>query len=186
MRQTVVIAVLISWAALTGCVCRSIAPGHSPESVLLVWVLMMVSPFLLRPLAWAERRLRPQLTVVVRRRQRSWIHLAPWQRTVGLTPEEVTAFWSSLLASAEPELRKGRTTIISSHLLSGCRARRLLSHLRDNGLSIHSRQFSVPFTPRARAVMQLEILFRQWRWRIPARTRWPVMVLTLKSSAPGE
>jgi len=112
------------------------------------------------------------------------VHLAPWQPTTDLTPARVCLFWQSVNASTCQALETHRTVIISSHLLTGIRARRLLAHTTEYGLTVRSRIYQIPFTPWKRALMQLEILFRQWRWRSVFRTTWPVLVLRRKSSGP--
>ncbi len=105
----------------------------------------------------------------------------PWQPTTDLTPERVNHFWQSVNASTCLALEKHHTVIISSHLLTGNRARRLLACIEENGLTVQQRTYRIPFTPAMRALMQLEILFRQWRWRTDFRTYWPVLILRSKT-----
>lgn len=150
----------------------------------LVWVLLLCLPFLLRPLAWAERQFRPAMTLIRHRRRRAWVHLAPWQPTTNLTPERVHQFWQSVSVSTCLALEKHHTVIISSHLLTGNRARRLLACIEENGLTVQQRTYRIPFTATMRALMQLEILFRQWRWCTDFRTYWPVLILRSKTFLP--
>lgn len=117
------------------------------------------------------------------RRKRITVHLSPCQPTVGLTRERVSWFWSGVNEAAESALQEGKTVVIASHLLTPVRTARLRAYLTARGCSYCSRLTSVPFSDSARALMQLEILFRQWRWRCPSRSEWPVMLLR-KSSEP--
>jgi hypothetical protein len=145
----------------------------------LVWVLLSGLPFLLRPLAWAERRFRPKMTLISQHGKRAWVHL-PWQPTTDLTPSRVCLFWQNVNASTCQALETHRTVIISSHLLTGIRARRLLATPRN--MDSRSAAVFIRFLYSwKRALMQLEILFRQWRWRTDFRRDWPVLVLRRKS-----
>lgn len=180
MQQTYVFSVLLLWLALSGAMGLSFSPDGTRGGFYLVWVLLFCLPFLLRPLAWAERQFWPSMTLISRRRRRAWVHLAPWQPTTNLTPARVRLFWQGVNESTLQALQKHRTVIISSHLLKGFRARRVLACIGESGLTVHSRTYLIPFTPAKRALMQLEILFRQWRWRMDFRRDWPVLVLRRK------
>lgn len=178
MQQLIVVAFLLFWLALSGAVSH-LYTAQTPGGWLYLtwWLLIFTLPFLLRPAGRAERWFRPELTLISHCRKRARVHLAPCQPTAGLTPERVSAFWCSVNTSTCRALTENRTVIIASHLLTARRARRLLAHLEEHGFHVRYRVFSVPFTPALRAVMQLEILFRQWRWLRPSRTDWPVMVI---------
>jgi hypothetical protein len=71
----------------------------------------------------------------------------PWQPTTDLTPSRVCLFWQNVNASTCQALETHRTVIISSHLLTGIRARRLLAHTTEYGLTVRSRIYQIPFTP---------------------------------------
>lgn len=180
MQQRIVFFVLFSWLTLCGAASLTLTNGDDVQ-FWLAWTLMSALPFLLRPLGVAERLLRPGLTLVSCRRGRACVHLAPWHPTVGLKAFRVNAFWQAVCVSTCVALRHNDTVIVSSHLLTTSRVRRLQGGLTDCGQPFRCRVFSVPFTPSARAVMQLEILFRQWRWRSAFRNAWPVMVIRRKS-----
>lgn len=182
MQQMIVLITLISWLILSNQLSSSFTSGCSHGVFFTVWVLTACIPFLLNPLASAERKFRPALTLISHRRARGWVHLAPWQPTTNLTQKKVDQFWNSVNTSARQALMTHKTVIISSHLLTGVRARRVMVHLEKSGLDVRCRVFSIPFTPAKKAVMQLEILFRQWRWRSNFRDDWPVLVLQRKSS----
>ncbi|EHX8394613.1 hypothetical protein K3356_001109 [Salmonella enterica subsp. enterica serovar Idikan] len=181
MQQSLVFSFFMLWIALTGTMSLSFIPDGTRTGFYLVWGLLSGLPFLLRPFAWAERQFRPAMTITRHRRRRAWVHLAPWQPTTDLTPARVRLFWQSVNTSTCQALEKNRTVIISSHLLTGFRARRVLACLGESGLTVHRRTYHIPFTPAKRALMQLEILFRQWRWRTDFRRDWPVLVLRRKS-----
>ncbi|UWS28906.1 hypothetical protein [Erwinia pyrifoliae] len=183
MQQAIIVAFFIIWLGISAGV--SILYTSGTGWLLLVWPLILSMPFLLRPLGWLERQFRPNLSLISRRKGRAYVHLSPWQPTVRLSAQQIRAFWSSVNRSTCEALQKNRTVIVSSHLLTTNRATRLKAHLAESGRHFRCRAFSVPFTPAARAVMQLEILFRQWRWRSPARKVWPVMVIRKKSSGTG-
>ena len=174
----------MTWLALCGTMSLSFTLQGTSTGFYLVWGLLFCLPFLLRPLAWAERQLRPAMTLIRHRRSRAWVHLAPWQPTTDLTPERVHQFWQSVKALTREALEKHHIVIISSHLLTDSRARRVLACIAEGGLTVHHRTYRIPFTPAMRALMQLEILFRQWRWRTEFRSDWPVLVLRRKSSGP--
>jgi hypothetical protein len=181
MQQSFVFSFFMLWMTLSGAMSLSFTPDGTRTGFYLVWALLFILPFFLRPLAWAERQFRPAMTLILYRRKRAWVHLAPWQPTTDLTPARVCLFWQSVNASTCQALEKHRTVIISSHLLTGFRARRVLACIDESGLTVHSRTYRIPFTPAKRALMQLEILFRQWRWRTDFRRDWPVLVLRRKS-----
>lgn len=185
MQQACVFSFFLIWLGLSAALGLEIT-GSVCSGFYLVWVLLSGLPFLLRPLAWAERRFRPEMTLISQHGKRAWIHLAPWQPSTGLTPPRVCLFWQSVNASTCQALETYRTVIISSHLLTSKRALRVLAHTREYGLTVRSRIYQIPFTPWKKALMQLEILFRQWRWRSVFRTTWPVLVLRRKSSGPDK
>lgn len=180
MQQRLIILILVLWLALT--LAFSLLTPAGPGDVLTLWMLTAASPFLLRPLDWLMRQLwrRPCL---LSRKKRITVHLSPWQPTVGLTPERVSWFWSGVYEAAESALQEGKSVVIASHLLTPVRAARLRAYLTAQGWSYRSRLTRVPFRDAARALMQLEILFRQWRWRCPSRSEWPVMLLRKSSDA---
>ncbi|MBD8127715.1 pili assembly chaperone [Pantoea agglomerans] len=180
MQQRLVILTLILWLTLT--LAFSLLTPAGPGGVLTLWMLTAASPFMLRPLDCVTRQFyrRPCL---LSRKKRITVHLSPWQPTVGLTPERVSWFWSGVYEAAESALQEGKTVVIASHLLTPVRATRLRAYLTARGWSYHSRLTSVPFRDSARAMMQLEILLRQWRWRCPSRSEWPVMLLRKSSDA---
>ncbi len=184
MQQFYVWSALIMWLGLSGAMSLFFPTNNACFGFYLVWVLLFCLPFLLRPVAWAERQFSPKMTLIRCRRHRAWVHLAPWQPTTNLTPERVYHFWQDVNVSTWQTLKKRQTVIISSHLLTAIRARRLLLFIVESGLTVQSRTYHIPFTPAKRALMQLEILFRQWRWRTYFRTDWPVLVLRQKSSVP--
>jgi len=181
MQQSIVFSFFILWMILTGAMSLSFTLDGTRTWFYLVWALLFCLPFFLRPLAWTERQFRPSMTLIRHRRKRAWVHLAPWQPTTNLTPARVCLFWQSVNASTCQALEKHCTVIISSHLLTGFRAQRVLDCIKESGVIVHSRTYRIPFTPAKRALMQLEILFRQWRWRTDFRTTWPVMVICRKS-----
>ncbi|WP_414057518.1 hypothetical protein [Pantoea dispersa] len=184
MQQFFVLFFFMIWLALCGTMSLSFTLQGTSTGLYLVWVLLFCLPFLLRPLAWAERQLRPAMTLIRRRRSRAWVHLAPWQPTTDLTPERVHQFWQSVKASTRQALEKHHIVIISSHLLTDIRAHRVLACIAEGGLIVQHRTYRIPFTPAMKALMQLEILFRQWRWRTDFRSDWPVLVLRRKSCGP--
>ncbi|HDZ2453943.1 TPA: hypothetical protein RSR67_002760 [Klebsiella pneumoniae] len=184
MQQAFVFSVLLLWMGLSGAMSLSFTAGSTHIRFYLIWALLFCLPFLLRPFARAERQFRPAMTLVSHRRRRAWVHLAPWQPTTDLTSERVHQFWQSVNSSTRQALEKHRTVIISSHLLTGIRARRVLVCIAESGIAVHSRTYRTPFTPAKRALMQLEILFRQWRWRTDFRSDWSVLVLRSKSPEP--
>jgi len=169
MQQCLVALYLLLWLTLSGSI--SLFISSDSESFIPVWLLTALSPFLLRPLDWLTRQLLRK-PCMLSRRKRITVHLSPWQPTVGLTPERVSWFWSGVSESAEAALAEGKTVVVASHLLTPVRAARLRAYLTARGWSYRSRQTRVPFRDSARALMQLEILFRQWRWRRrPAKPR---------------
>ncbi|MBD8197354.1 pili assembly chaperone [Pantoea agglomerans] len=180
MQQRLVILTLILWLTLT--LAFSLLTPAGPGGVLTLWMLTAASPFLLRPFDWLTRQLLRK-PCMLSRRKRITVHLSPCQPTVGLTRERVSWFWSGVNEAAESALQEGKTVVIASHLLTPVRTARLRAYLTARGCSYCSRLTSVPFSDSARALMQLEILFRQWRWRCPSRSEWPVMLLW-KSSEP--
>jgi hypothetical protein len=91
----------------------------------------------------------------------------PWQPTTDLT-SRVCLFWQNVNASTCQALETHRTVIISSHLLTGIRAAGYWPTPRNMD-SLSAAVLSDSFYSLERALMQLEILFRQWRWRTDFR-----------------
>lgn len=180
MQQRLVILTLILWLTLT--LAFSLLTPAGPGGVLTLWMLTAASPFLFRPLDWITRQFF-RSPCLLSRKKRITVHLSPWQPTVGLTPERVIWFWSGVYVAAETALQEGKSVVIASHLLTPVRAARIRRYLSARGPTYHCRLTSVPFRDSARAMMQLEILLRQWRWHCPSRSEWPVMLLK-KTSEP--
>ncbi|WP_205953966.1 pili assembly chaperone [Pantoea stewartii] len=174
MQQRLVALYLLLWLTLSGSISLFISFGR--DAFFFMWLLTALSPFLLRPLDWLTRQLLRK-PCMLSRRKRITIHLSPWQPTAGLTPERVSWFWSGVFESAEAALAEGKTVVVASHLLTAARAAKLRKYLKARGWSYRSRLTSVPFRDSARALMQLEKLFRQWRWGCALRTEWTVMLL---------
>ena len=180
MQQILFTLYLCLWLVMASALSLTLTPAGDSSG--LLWTFIALSPFLLRPAAWLQRQFSPA-PCVLSRKKRTTVHLSAWQPTVGLTPERVSWFWSGVFESTEAALAEGKTVVVASHLLTPARAARLRTYLKVRGWSYRSRLTSVPFRDSARALMQLEILFRQWHWRCPSRTRWPVMLLK-KTSEP--
>lgn len=181
MYQLIVFIILIIWLAISGIVSLCYTASAYSSWLFLSWPFIFSLPFYLRLLGCIERRFRPTLTLICHRRHRAWVHLAPWQPTVGLTADQVSLFWESVSTSTLQALENNRVVIISSHLLTPYRARRLIALIEERTSAFQYRAFNAPFTPAARALMQCEILFRQWRWRQLTHTDWPVLVIRNKS-----
>lgn len=177
MQQIIIFTILLLWLIVSGVASRSISADYSCICFILIWGIQFGLPFLLRPLAWAERQSKPAFTLIVRRRRHIWVHLAPWQPTTDLKSEQVKQFWHSVNSSIIQALNQHRSVVISSHLLTSGRAQRIISHAEKSGFTFRIRTYRMPFTPQKRAVMQLEILFRQWRWRSEFRAEWQVMII---------
>ncbi|MFP1767901.1 hypothetical protein ACLEDP_00650 [Lonsdalea quercina] len=181
MQQVFVFTLLIIWLMSPGILSLCYILNADSLWLFLMWPLIFSLPFSLRLAAGIERQFRPALTVLRHRRHRTWVHLAPWQPTVGLTPAQVSLFWESVTDSTCRALENNRSVIVSSHLLTPFRARRLIALIEERALPIRYRAFNADFTPMAKAVMQCEILCRQWRWRRLTHTDWPVLVIRHQS-----
>lgn len=153
-----------------------------PETF-FIWIVLVNTPFLLKGINGVRSQLHKNACIQAchKNGQRIFIHLSPWQATVDLPQDRVCWFWDGLFEELGNALRgtKG-SVVIASHLLTSRRAKRILIALPPS--SYQTRLTSVPFTPLARAVLQLEVLATQWRWINVNRTRWPVLVIRKKSS----
>lgn len=176
MQKVVVCGIILSWG-LVSYGLSVLITGYQ-DGMVYVWGLILVSPFSLRAANWMQRRLvnRPCILSHHKRKSRTFVHLSPDQPTVSITSERVVWFWEGVLDSMTEALRRNENTVvIASHLLTPKRIKRIRKHLQPGFYRTHV--LHVPFTPGARAVMQLEILLSQWRWRVPSRTVWPVLVI---------
>lgn len=182
MQQTLVATVLIIWLTITGIMSKVSTDRADTGWFILLWLILFFIPFLMRPLGWLQRQFSKHPYLLSHRKGRIFIHISPWQPTIGLPRERVSWFWAGLFEATNRGLQKNSTVIVASHLLTSCRAQRLRFHLSENLYQSRSRIICVPFTAEARAVMQLEILFRQWQWRRPSRTIWRVLVIRSKTS----
>jgi hypothetical protein len=146
----------------------------------LVWVLLSGLPFLLRPLAWAERRFRPKMTLISQHGKRAWVHLA---LAAHHRPDAVACL--SVLAERERLNLSGTGNTPHRYHLIAPADRYTCPQATGphHGIWTHGPQpyLSDSFYSWKRALMQLEILFRQWRWRTDFRRDWPVLVLRRKS-----
>lgn len=180
MQKVIFSAIVSAWLILSGVISRVITGGSRIDGLLLIWLLIALTPFLLRPLNGLQRCFNPSACMLRRHAHRTFVHLSPFQPTVGLSPARVEWFWQGVNhATAEALKSEQVSVVISSHLLTASRIRRFKAYLPLNHCRTHV--IHVPFTPLARAVMQLEILFAQWRWRVPSRTTWPVLIIRKKS-----
>jgi hypothetical protein len=178
MQRLVVSGIILCWGLVSyGLI--ALITGYQ-DGMVYLWGLVLLSPFSLRVVNWMQRRLinQPCILSYHKRSSRIFVHLSPNQPTVSISSERVAWFWNGVLTSIEDALSgRENTIVIASHLLTSYRIKRIRRHLQIQAGHYRSHVIHVPFTPAARAVMQLEILLAQWRWRVPSRTLWPVLVI---------
>lgn len=180
MQNVFFSAIISVWLLLSGIISLVITGGTRMDGLLLIGLLIALTPFLLRPLNRLQRCFNSSACILRRHKHRTFVHLSPFQPTVGLSPARVCWFWQGVNQATVTALKSQQgSVVISSHLLTASRVRRIRAGLPPR--HYHSHVISVPFKPLPRAVMQLEILFAQWRWRMPLRTIWPVLVIRKKS-----
>lgn len=176
MQRVIFCGIILCWS-LVSYGLSTLITGYR-EGIIIIWLLILVSPFYLRAVHQLQRRLinRPCILNHHKHKSRMFLHLHPGQPTVGISSERVVWFWNGMLESVAKALRENdKNLVIASHLLTSCRIKRIRESLQPGFYRSHV--IYVPFTPAARAVMQLEILLAQWRWRVPSRTVWPVLVI---------
>lgn len=176
MQSVVVCGIFLCWGLISYGLSTLITEYQ--DGTVLVWGLVLMSPFSLRIVNRIHRRLvnRPCILSHHRHKSRIFVHLSPNQPTVSISSGRVAWFWKGVLDSVAEALRGDeQTVVVASHLLTSCRIKRIRESLQPG--CYRSHVIYVPFTPAARAVMQLEILLAHWRWRIPSRTVWPVLVI---------
>lgn len=178
MQRQILIILVMAWLVLCVMVSLLIAgTGHMTVTA-CTSVFLAGTPFLLKGINRLHCCLNNRACIVHRHKngRRLLIHLAPWQRTAKLPAERVSWFWGGLSETLAYALRTtGGSVVIASHLLTKRRAERLLDTLPPE--RYRCRLISVPFTPFARAVLQLETLFTQWHWVDVNRDVWPVLVI---------
>lgn len=176
MQRVVVSGIILCWGLISYGL-STLITGYQDGTV-YIWELVLMSPFSLRVVNWIQRRLVNQPCILSHhsRKSRIFVHLSPNQPTVSISSGRVSWFWKGVLDSVAEALRGNKqTVVVASHLLTPYRIKRIRRHLQPGCYRIHVMH--VPFTPAARAVMQLEILLAQWRWRVPSRTVWSVLVI---------
>ncbi len=176
MQRVVICGIILCWGLVSYGI-SALITGYQ-DGMVYIWGLVLLSPFSLRAVNLVQRRLinRPCILSHHKHKSRTFVHLHPGQPTVSISSRRVVWFWNGVLDSVAEALRDNENTVvIASHLLTSCRIKRIRRHLRSG--CYRSHVVHVPFTPAARAVMQLEILLAQWRWRVPSRTIWPVLVI---------
>lgn len=182
MQRLTLISIALAWI----CFCAVLSfiitgPGHLIGTGIIGFTLAC-TPFLLKAINSVRTRLNNNACIQSHHKngKRIFIHLSPWQATVGLPQERVSWFWDGLFEALGSALRDSKgSVVIASHLLTNHRAQRVLAALAPG--QYQCRLTSVPFNPTARAILQLEVLFTQWRWICINRARWPVLVIRKKS-----
>lgn len=175
-QRLVVCGIILCWGLMSYGISALITGNQN--GMICIWGLVLVSPFSLRAVNLAQRRFINQPCILShhKRKSRTFVHLSPAQPTVSITSRRVVWFWNGVLDSVSEALRGNENTVVvASHLLTSCRIKRIRESLQPG--CYRSHVMYVPFTPVARAVMQLEILLAQWRWRVPSRAVWPVLVI---------
>ncbi|KDE34163.1 pili assembly chaperone [Kosakonia radicincitans UMEnt01/12] len=178
-RQTrALIIIVISWLILCASLSLMITGTGKLAGTTCILIILACTPFLLKGINRLQYYLNNRACIVHRHKngRRLLIHLAPWQTTAKLPAERVNWFWDGLFEALSDALRKTEgSVVIASHLLTNRRAERIISTLSPE--HYRCRFISVPFTPFARAVLQLETLFTQWHWVIVNRDIWPVLII---------
>jgi hypothetical protein len=182
MQRLTLISIVLTWISFCAILSFIITgPGHLTGTGIIGFILAC-TPFLLKVINSARARLNNNACIQSPHKNghRVFIHLSPWQTTVRLPQERVSWFWDGLFEALGSALRTSKgSVVIASHLLTNQRARRILAALPPGKYQF--RMTSVPFKPCARAILQLEVLFTQWRWIDVNRARWPVLVIRKKS-----
>lgn len=182
MQRLTLISIALTWISFCAILSFIITgPGHLTGTGIIGFILAC-TPFLLKVINSARARLNNNACIQSPHKNghRIFIHLSPWQTTVRLPQERVSWFWDGLFEALGSALRTSKgSVVIASHLLTNRRARRILAALPPGKNQF--RLTSVPFKPHARAILQLEVLFTQWRWIDVNRARWPVLVIRKKS-----
>ncbi|CAM7560690.1 pili assembly chaperone [Phytobacter diazotrophicus] len=183
MQRLTFISIAMAWI----CFCAILSfiitgPDHMTGTGIIGFTLAC-TPFLLKVINSVRTRLDNSACIQNHHKngKRIFIHLSPWQATVRLPPERVSWFWDGLFETLGNALRSSKgSVVIASHLLTNHRAQRIIATLPSGEYQF--RLTSVPFKPSARAILQLEVLFTQWRWIDVKRAKWPVLVIRIKSS----
>ena len=182
MQRLTLISISLSWICFCAILSFIITGCSHTVGTLVIWFILACTPFLLKAINSARSRLNNSACIQSPHKNghRVFIHLSPWQTTVRLPQERVNWFWDGLFEALESALRSSKgSVVIASHLLTNQRARRVLAALPPGKYQF--RLTSVPFKPYARAILQLEVLFTQWRWIDVNRARWPILVIRKKS-----
>lgn len=176
MQKIVFILLVVLWITLSVSLSSLITPsGHS---FLFLWLIafFMLLPFALKPVNMLCRFFYHSPCISVRHHRRIHIHLSPLQKTVGISSSRLLWFRAGLIHCVTAALAdKKYSVILASHLLTPARCRWLVTQFPHEYYRYRIRR--VPFKPAARAIMQLEILISQWRWRSSFHHDWPVLVL---------
>lgn len=182
MQRQLLLLIVFTWFILCAALSLLITgPGHMAGTA-CIWIVLVNIPFLLKGINWLHCCLNTRACIVRRHKggRRLLIHLSPCQATVKLPAERVTWFWDGLFETlGDALLATEGTVVISSHLLTRHRVKRILATLPPE--RFHCRLVDVPFTPFARAVLQLEVLLTQWHRVNVSRVRWPVLIIRKKS-----
>ncbi|WP_446919760.1 hypothetical protein [Klebsiella pneumoniae] len=182
MQRQLLLLIVFTWFILCAALSLLITgPGHLAGTA-CIWIVLVNVPFLLKGINRLHCCLNNRACIVRKHKEgrRLLIHLSPWQATVKLPAQRVTWFWDGLFETLGDALRATESTVvISSHLLTRRRAKRILGALPPD--RFHCRLVDVPFTPFARAVLQLEILLTQWHRVNVSRVRWSILIIRKKS-----
>lgn len=182
MQRLTLISIALSWICFCAILSLIITGCRQTVGTLVIWFILVCTPFFLKVINSARSRLNNNACIQSPHKNghRVFIHLSPWQTTVRLPQERVSWFWDGLFEALGSALRSSKSSVvIASHLLTNQRTRRILAALPPG--KYRFRLTSVPFKPHARAILQLEVLFTQWRWIDVNRARWPVLVIRKKS-----
>lgn len=182
MQRLTLTSIALTWIVFCGILSFIITGPGNVTGTGIIWVILACTPCLLKGINSVHSRLNNNACIQSHHKNshRIFIHLSPWQATVRLPQERINWFWDGLFEALGSALRASKgSVVIASHLLTNHRAQRIIAALPPG--QYRFRLTSVPFKPTARAILQLEVLFKQWRWIDVNRTKWPVLVIRKKS-----
>ncbi|MCQ4095009.1 hypothetical protein NOM73_06265 [Erwinia persicina] len=163
--------VAAGWFFLCAALTSIITKGAISTDKLVVFGVLLLSPSLFKPLSRFIFLFRKRRFVLMKKRNRIWLHLNPWLATGRPGLREINLYWRELAGTLifSLEAQANPTIILSSHLLSHRRTARLLYFFPD--VQYQHRLLNRPVSRAERTGLQLEILLKEWRWFSPSAKR---------------
>ncbi|NDL64232.1 hypothetical protein [Acerihabitans arboris] len=175
----------VCWAALCAVLATTITSSFFTLQSLLILSILFLAPLLLRPVSCMMSRFRKPVFLLIKKRNRYWLHLNPWLSTGRPSLRCLSLLWQSLLATIRLSLDDSALPVVmSSHLFGPNRIARLRRYFPARHYLFHVIKRPVGRTERVG--LQIDTWLREWRWFTPAERGAVVVIRRRKELSPTD